>query len=412
MTAPTTRLGAGASLDELIALRRDLHAHPELRFTEHRSREVVRNAVLAAAQRYGVEPELVEVAGTGLVVRVPARRPGRSVLLRADMDAYPVTEATGLPFASTVPGVAHACGHDVHQTVLVGVLAALFADLPESGSVTALFQPGEEIPYGQPSGARTVINEHCLAPSYDAVLGLHTWPDLPAGCVGVNPAISMAAKDAFRLDVTGRAAHVATASRGRDAILAAATLVQALHAAIGRSRDVSSAVGFNIGTITGGASQSQVAPTASMTGTLRNHDPAVRQRLKAVIERVTAGVAASQDVTIELTWSDEMPAVVNDPRLVAMAHDLADDTCEVVSLPSAPLTSDDFALLTDLAPGLYLKLGVADADDPDPAPLHSANFRVNEECLPIGIRALERLTRRTLAEGLPATTDPHRTTQN
>jgi len=412
--------GLACSRDELVALRRDLHAHPELRFTEERTSATIRTAVEELARRFGVAARITEVAGTGLVVEVPA--PGaaphvsggprgvvppaqRRVLLRADMDAYPVTEETGLPFASGTPGVAHACGHDVHMTVLVGVLAELFANPPASGTVTALFQPAEEIPYGQPSGARTVLGEGVLAGSYDAVLGLHSWPDLPAGVLGVNPVISMAAKDAFRLDITGRAAHVATASRGRDAILAAAALVQALHAALGRSRDAGTAVGFNIGTITGGASQSQVAPTASLTGTLRTHEPAVRQRLRTVVEQVAAGTATTHDVGIALTWADEMPAVVNDPRLVALAHGLATPELHVVSLPQAPMTADDFALLTTLGPGLYLKLGSSAPGETEPASLHSAHFQVDEACLDTGITALNRLTRQVLAHGLTRTTD-------
>lgn len=393
----TTSRHRRAVIEQVADLRRELHRHPELRFTETESQRRIAATIAEVAPAAEVSP----VAGTGLVVRLPDRpaRTGRarSVLLRADMDAYPVTEETGLPYASTRSGVSHACGHDVHMATLVGVLAALSDAPPECGSVTALFQPAEEIPYGEPSGARTVLAEGRLADRYDAVLGLHCWPDLPAGRVGVNGRISMAAKDAFRIDVAGTAAHVASASRGRDAILASAALVQSLHAAIARRRDSDDMVGFNVGTLSGGASQSQVAATATMTGTLRTHEPAVRQQLRAVVEQVVRGIATAHDVTATLTWADEMPAVVNDPGLVTLARSLRHEGLDVVDLPRSPLTADDFALLTGLGPGLYLKLGTAAADEPTAAPLHSSGFRVDERCLPVGIRVLELLTRRVLA---------------
>jgi len=394
----TTSRHHQAVIEQVAALRRELHRHPELRFTETESQRRIAEALTDVAPTAEVTP----VAGTGLVVRLPARpaRTGRtpSVLLRADMDAYPVTEETGLPYASTRSGVSHACGHDVHMATLVGVLAALAAAPPECGSVTALFQPAEEIPYGEPSGARTVLAEGKLADQYDAVLGLHCWPDLQAGRVGVDARISMAAKDAFRIDVAGTAAHVASASRGRDAILASAALVQSLHTAIARRRNSDDMVGFNVGTLSGGTSQSQVPATATMTGTLRTHEPAVRQQLRAVVEQAVDGVAIAHDVTATLTWADEMPAVINDPGLVALARSLRTEGLDVVDLPRSPLTADDFALLTGLGPGLYLKLGTAAADEPAPAPLHSSGFCVDEHCLPVGVRVLELLTRRVLAD--------------
>ncbi|MFW6598379.1 M20 metallopeptidase family protein [Propionibacteriaceae bacterium Y2011] len=376
----------------LIELRRHLHANPELRFTERETQAHLQQ-LLGGLEGLAIEP----IAETGLLVHLPDRGPGPSVLLRADMDAYPVTETSGVPFSSRRDGVAHMCGHDIHMTILVGVIDALLSAPPSAGRVTALFQPAEEIPYGQASGAATVVATGRLDDHYDAVLGLHVWPDLPGGTVGVNSPISMAAKDAFQIEVRGVGAHVASAYRGRDAILAASSLVTSLHASMNRRRAAPDMLGFNIGTIHGGASQSLVAPSVEMTGTIRTHDDRVSRQMRALVEDIAAGTARSYDVEVEVTWDGDIPAVVNHPALIRAALGLAEDGLTVTELPRSPMTADDFAWLTRLGPGLYLKLGTATATDPEPAPLHSPDFLADEGAIEVGVTALTTLTRRVLA---------------
>ncbi|WP_283133639.1 M20 metallopeptidase family protein [Rhizohabitans arisaemae] len=380
---------AGDDFDELVRLRRRLHQHPELRFTEHQTAKTLAELLSPLA------PVRAGVAGTGLVVELASQAPGPSVLIRADMDAYPVSDAKDVPYASRNPGVCHACGHDVHMTVAYGVAARLAANPPARGSVTVLFQPAEEIPFGAESGAAKVLATDALADRrFDAVLGLHCWPELPAGAIGVDRHTAMAAKDAFRIELIGRAAHAATPAQGRDAILALSTLVGLLHAAVARGRDPHELVAFNIGTIAGGASQSQVAARAEATGTLRTHDAAARARLKEIIERLARQQAAALDVGIDFTWANEMPAIRNAAELVSLAHAELPGTADVVDLPVPPLTTDDFALLGALGPSLYVKLGVA--GEGAGAPLHSGGFDVDERCLAVGTAALERLTRAVL----------------
>lgn len=384
-------MGAGDSEGQrLIELRRELHRHPELRFTESETaRRIVDRLPPGARIQTGV-------AGTGVVVRIDGERPGAAVLLRADMDAYPVTDVKQVPYASLNPGVTHACGHDVHATVVHGVSRRLLAQPPAAGSVTVLFQPAEEIPFGERSGAATVLESGVFAGQrFDAVLGLHCWPGLPAGEIGVDPGIAMAAKDAFAVRLRGRSAHAATPARGRDAILGMSSLVSALHAAVSRQRDPHDLVAFNVGTVSGGNSQSMVADRADATGTLRTHDPAARERLKAVIARVAEHQAAAFDLGLNFTWANEMPPVINDPSLVALAHAVLPEVAAVVGLTEPPLTTDDFALLGAVGPLLYLKLGVSGG--PGGAPLHSGGFDVDERCLTVGVDALERLTRAVLA---------------
>jgi len=321
------------------------------------------------------------------------------------MDAYPVADGKDVPYASRNPGVCHACGHDVHMTVAYGVAARFAADPPARGSLTVLFQPAEEIPFGERSGAAEVLAEDTFAGQrFDAVLGLHCWPELPAGTVGVDRETAMAAKDAFQVVLHGRAAHAATPARGRDAILGLGTLVSAVHAAVARSRDPHELAAFNIGTIAGGATQSLVADRAEATGTLRTHDPDTRARLKDVIERVARQQAAAFDLGIDFTWANEMPAIHNAPELVALAHRELPAVVQIADLAAPPLTTDDFALLGALGPSLYVKLGVS--GDRGGASLHSAGFDVDERSILAGVDALDRLTRSVLAGALDGPTSP------
>jgi amidohydrolase len=259
--------------------------------------------------------------------------------------------------------------------------------------VAVVFQPAEERPFGEPSGAAAMLADDLFqGDTPHAIIGLHCWPDLRAGNVGVDERVAMGAKDAFRVMLRGRAAHAATPSRGRDAILGMAQLVTALHQNIGRNLDPSDVAAFNIGTIAGGASQSVVPSEARITGTLRTIDTHVRERLRAVIEQTVRGVAATSRLDDELTWADDMPPVLNDARLVERALACATSVLgheHVQRLTSPPMTADDFALFGQLAPTLYLKLGVA-GHGPWPA-LHSGSFDVDERCIETGVVTLTAL---------------------
>lgn len=396
-TATVVTEPVAASPAHLVELRRDLHQHPEPRFVEHRTAGILAERL----ERLGYRVR-TGVGGTGVVGTLEAATPGPWVVLRADMDALPVTDDKTVPYASRTSGVAHACGHDVHMVVVLGVAERLAAQPPSAGRVSVVFQPAEERPFGEPSGAQAMLDDGLFADGVPtAVLGLHCWPGLPAGTVGVDEAIAMGAKDAFSIELRGAAAHAATPSRGRDAILGLGSLIVALHGAMARGLDAADRAAFNIGTVTGGRSQSVLAETASLTGTLRTVDPGVRARLRASVEQVTAGVAQGFGLTSTLRWADEMPPVVNDRRLVALALDAASRAgLDTRSLTDPPMTADDFALLGAQAPALYLKLGVADPAAREWPPLHSGSFDVDERCIGVGIRALHALATEVLTGGL------------
>jgi amidohydrolase len=378
----------------LVALRRDIHRHPELRFQERRTAALVE----AYLRRAGYDVRS-GIGGTGVYASRVGSSPGPHVVIRADLDALPVADLKSVDYASTVDGVAHACGHDVHTVVALGVADLLASGPLPSGRVSFLFQPAEETPFGEPSGALAVLGTGILAdPRPDAILAFHCWPDLPVGTVGIDDRIAMGAKDAFRIVYEGRGAHAATPSRGRDAVLGTAHLISILYGVFVRSLDPGELSSFNIGTVHGGVSQSVVPDRAEVTGTLRTIDPAVRDRLRGEIERVAMGVGTTFALETSVVWADQIPPIVNDPDLVRRAHEaisevLGPEAVRRMTVP--PMTVDDFALLSQGVPALYLKLGVA-GDGAWP-PLHSGDFDVDERAIGVGVAVMYRLCLRLLA---------------
>jgi amidohydrolase len=381
----------------LVALRRDLHRMPELRFKELRTAQLLSERLSAAG--FGIRDG---ICGTGLMASLGNPGATPHVVLRADMDAVPTSDLTAAEYASIVPGVAHACGHDVHMAVVVGAAERLAADGGLCGRLTILLQPAEEIPFGERSGARAMLEVGVLDEPVDAILGLHCWPSLPAGVVGLDGRVAMAAKDAFRIRMLGSSAHAATPSSGKDAILAIGHLVVGLHHLVGREVDPGGRVALNVGTIQGGVTQSVVPAQAEVTGTIRSVDPTVHERIRASIERVASAAAGMVGATADVEWANEMPPVINDPHLVAVAREVLPGVLGpggLRSMDGPPMTTDDFALFAERVPGLYLKLGVASPGAASWPSLHDGRFDVDETSIDIGVDALVALARELLARG-------------
>jgi amidohydrolase len=374
-----------SSMSALIDFRRDLHRFPELRFQEVRTAKLIAEQLQAA----GLRPRTGQ-ARTGVVATLGGEATYPHILLRADIDALPTADLKSVPYASSNPGVAHACGHDVHIAVVLGVAQALAARPTRRGRVTFVFQPAEEIPFGETSGGQEMLDTGVLD-GVDVVLGLHCWPTLDAGVIGVDLDVAMASKMAFRILVTGIGAHAATPSRGRDALLAASAMVGSLHQLLGREVDPGSRVALNVGTFHGGQSQSIVPSEAELTGTIRTVDEGDAARLQNAVERVVVGLADAAGVTVQVEWKNDMPAVRNDNRLVQRALSVlgGSETVAVLALDQPPMTADDFALYARQRPGLYLKLGVRDPSGIRPAPpLHDGQFDVDERAIPAGVSGL------------------------
>ncbi|HVF35347.1 MAG TPA: amidohydrolase [Candidatus Saccharimonadia bacterium] len=403
--AEPARLEALAdSLDaKVIAWRRDVHEHPELGNRETRTAKLVADHL----RSLGLKPE-TGIAHTGVVALLEGGRPGKRVALRADMDALPVTERNSLPFASKATaefrgekvGVMHACGHDTHVAMLMGVAEALVAMKDElAGSVLFVFQPAEEgPPEGEEGGAELMIKEGVLEKyKPDAVLGMHVFSTLAAGTLGVRSGPIMAESDMFTIVVTGRQTHGARPWGGVDPIVAAAHVVTALQTVVSRETDITGTPAVvSVGSIKGGIRYNIIPDSVEMVGTIRTFEIAQRDQIYADIRRIAEHTAQAHGATATITITQRTPVTSNDPALTAQLR----PSLEAVAgkdkvIDSALVTgAEDFGEFSKLVPGMYFYVGAtAPGIDPATAPSnHSPEFMVDEASLGIGMRAMLRAT--------------------
>ncbi len=372
-----------ARREEMVALRRDLHAHPETAFREERTSRLVAERL----RELGLEVA-TGAAETGVTALVRGAAPGPTLMLRADMDALPIQEASDKPYASRTPGVMHACGHDGHTAALVTV-AGILAERRSSlrGQALIVFQPAEE----NMGGARRMIEEGVMAdPPVDRTLGFHLWNGLPVGQVGVKPGPIFAAVDEIELVVKGTGGHGAMPHQTVDPIPIAAQVIGALQLLVSREKHYAKGAVLSIGRIQGGSAFNIIASEVEMRGTLRTFDEAERRRLLARIPEVTAGVCAALNGSFEFRHLQGCPAVVNDPEVAAFVRRVAAGVVGEANLPAVvPSTvGDDMALFQLEAPGCYFLVGSANADAGLDAPHHSAQFDFDEDALSIAAETL------------------------
>jgi len=376
----------------VVAVRRDLHAHPELSNREERTGRLVAEKLRAL----GLEVRY-PVAKTGAVGILRGGRPGGVVALRADIDALPIEETNDLPFKSQVKGVMHACGHDAHTAMLLGtaeVLAGLKARLP--GTVVFLFQPAEEgAPEGEEGGASLMVKEGALDdPKVEAVFGLHVGSWVSAGQAGWSDGPIFASSDTFTIEVEGKTVHGAQPHMGLDPIPVAAEIVQALQLVVSRQIDGRQPRVLTIGRIRGGTRFNIVADRVTMDGTIRTHDAAVRAEIKARMARTVKGVAEAHGTTATLRFLDEgNPPTVND---AALATGVAVPALRRVFGAGAvrlepQMVAEDFPSFGQKAPYFYFILGTRNDAKGIASVNHTAAFDVDEDALPLGVRAMATL---------------------
>ena len=344
---------------ELISLREELHRRPELGNREFATAERI-EAYLADL---GVETE--RVLGTSVIGRLRGGRPGPTAALRADMDALPLTEATGAPFSSENPGVMHACGHDIHMTAALGAAKLLAARRDElRGEVVFLFQPDEE----GSGGARRMIEAGALE-GVDAVFGAHVSPDLPLGCVGVRYGKFYAASDMFTVNVTGRSAHGAEREKGIDALAAAAAMVPELIALPERLGERSV---VTVGTLHAGTADNIIPGSAEMKGVVRTLGPEARQKMRAMLVDTVRDIARLHGAEAETLLRESYPGVVNDDGMTRLAEEaarslLGPDRVRVIEKPT--MTTEDFGYFLMERPGTFYHIGAGCS-----LPLHNPAF--------------------------------------
>lgn len=385
--APSLLEAARLMREDLVGIRRQIHAHPELGFEEHETAALIaaRLGQLGARVRTGV-------ARTGVVAELGDGAP--VVAIRADMDALPLTERTGLPFASRVPGVMHACGHDAHVACALGA-AMLLARRTPAGTVRFLFQPSEEQKGADGrSGAMYLIEEGALA-GVDAVLALHT-RKLPSGSIGVTAGPALAGNDTIRITVRGRAAHAAHPEEGIDAVVAAAHVVLAAQQITSRRTRAGLPAVVSLTTINGGVKENVIAEAVELTGTVRNAGPEHRMALLAELERVLqVGRALGADCRLEVT--EGYPVTCNDAGVTRAIRDAGVELLgpeHVVDLPF-DTWAEDYGYMTSIVPGAMFWLGVTAPSRPEPV-WHSPDFDIDEDALPVGAAVLAAAAQRLL----------------
>lgn len=384
---------------KVIEWRRDLHQHPELSNREFRTAEVVAKHL----KSLGLEVQ-TGVAHTGVVARLKGAKPGPLIALRADMDALPVTERVDLPFASRATdtyrgqtvGVMHACGHDTHVAMLMGVAESL-AKMKDSlaGEVMFVFQPAEEgAPDGEEGGAELMLKQGLFGKHKpDAVFGLHVTSNLPVGMIGVRPGPAMASEDSFSIKVSGRQTHGSRPWNGIDPIVASAQVVSAVQTIVSRRVDVTKAPAVvSFGAINGGIRSNIIPDEVELIGTIRTFDQAMRADIKKLLSQTAADAAAAVGASAETQIKQGYPVTVNSPQLVAEMRPVLEAVVGSAKVlePGLITGAEDFSFYAQEVPGMFFFLGVTPAGK-DPATVasnHSPEFYVDEKALKIGVEAM------------------------
>jgi IAA-amino acid hydrolase len=377
---------ARAIAEQLVEWRRTIHQHPELSFHEERTARYVADVL----QGMGIDIR-TGVGGTGVVGWLGGDSEGRdrpTIALRADMDALPIQEETGLPFASQSPGAMHACGHDAHVACLLGAAALLAETPPPRGKVRFLFQPSEETVDAEGKGGAVRMIDDGAMEGVDAVAGLHTWPEVPVGQVSLSPGPQMAAAGKFRVEIRGQGGHGAAPHQTVDPIVLAAQALVALQTVVSRRLDPLDAGVVTIGTIHGGTQDNIIPESVALTGTLRSLSREVYDQLVREI-RQTLEVVHALGGDFDAAFTTGYPVTDNDPGLTALVTQVAQELLgEDAVIPARPvMKGEDFALLAEQVPGCYLRLGTGFPGEP-PRKHHDPHFDLDERALPIGAAIL------------------------
>ncbi|WP_204114083.1 M20 aminoacylase family protein [Shimia biformata] len=373
--------------EDMKAWRRHLHAHPELTFDCHETAAFV----VERLKEFGVDEIHEGLAKTGVVAIINGQGDGQTIGLRADMDALPMPETTGLPYASTVPGKMHACGHDGHTTMLLGAARYLAETRNFKGRVALIFQPAEE-----GGGGAGVMVEEGIMERFDIaeVYALHNIPGIDLGHFYSTPGPIMAAVDEFHIDIQGVGGHGAYPQETADPVMCAVGIANALQTIVSRNHDTRQEMVVSLTQIHTGSTDNVIPDTAYMNGTVRTFDKDVQAMIIRRMEEIVAGQAASYGVKAELRYEKGYPATVNDADKVAFATDIARE----ISGPDAvqdnvgkEMGAEDFSYMLEARPGAYLFIGQGEGPG-----VHNPNYDFNDEISPIGASFFARLVERAL----------------
>jgi len=367
---------------EVTAWRHDFHAHPEILYDVERTA----GRVAELLRSFGVDEVATGLGRTGVVGIIRGNRPGRTIGLRADMDALPMTEETGLPYASTVPGRMHACGHDGHTAMLLGAAKYLAETRDFAGTVALIFQPAEEGGAGGLAMAKDGLFERW---PIEKVYALHNMPGVEEGRVQTTPGAIMASADFFEITITGKGGHAAWPHNCADPIVAAGQMLSAMQAIVARNADPLKAAVISVTQIAGGTANNVIPDSVKMGGTIRTLDKATHAMVTRRVGEVVEGIAAALGVKAEVSIHAITGVVVNDPKEVELCASVAAGLfgADKVETDMTPLMGgDDFSYMSDLKPACYVFMGNGDS-----AALHTTGYNFNDNIIPLGISYWVRL---------------------
>jgi amidohydrolase len=372
--------------DWLVDIRRTIHMHPELGFEEVETSRLISDWL----EKFGLQVTR-GIAKTGVVGLLQGRRSGKTIAIRADMDALPLNEANPVPYASKIPGKMHACGHDAHVTILLGV-AKFFSSIKEQvkGNIKWIFQPAEE----GGGGGRIMVEEEVLEnPKVDAIFGAHVFPQLPIGKVGVCEGEALAAADRFIIKMIGKSGHAASPHLAKDPILAAGHLITQLHSIVSRNVNPLDSAVITVGKVSGGSAFNIIPDEVELLGTLRSLNSRVREEVKSRIEEVAQGTARSFGTDYRFDFEYGYPVLVNDIQMTKLVKEacskgIGEGNVEHL-IPS--MGAEDFAYYLEKIPGAFFRLGTGNEEKGIIHPYHSSLFDIDEEVLPFGMEMFVRI---------------------
>lgn len=374
-------------LDKIVAYRRDIHAHPELGYNEHRTSALIADTL----ESIGITT-LRGVGKTGVIGIIEGGKPGKVIALRADIDALPMAETTGLAYASVNQGVSHSCGHDMHTAMLLGAAHVLWEIRDQlKGTVKLVFQPAEESnPTG---GAPGMIEDGVLEnPKVDAMVALHVWPQYETGTAAIKPGPMMAASDRIFIDVKGRSSHGSAPEDGVDAIVMASAVVGALQTIVSRNVGPLDSAVVTIGKISGGDRYNVICSDVSLEGTVRNLNPTVRNAMPERIERIVSGVTSAMGGSYQFRYVNGYPPVVNDKAMADMVLGSMQKVLGAGAMvpERSALGGEDFSFFCERLPCAYFWLGCRKPGVPfdQISPIHNGGFSPDENALPIGVEII------------------------
>ncbi|MEK4997459.1 amidohydrolase [Paenibacillus sp. FSL H7-0918] len=387
MTSKAKELSAEALEEELIGIRRHLHRHPELSNEEYGTTEYI----ISLLERAGVR--IVEYGlSTGVIAEIGGKKPGSVIALRADIDALPIQEESGVSFASLYSGKMHACGHDFHTAALIGAAYQLKQREQQlQGTVRLLFQPAEE----KAQGAQRIIASGALE-DVRAVIGLHNKPDLPVGTIGIKGGPLMAAADGFVIEVQGGSSHAAVPEAGIDPIVAASHIVTAFQSIVSRNVSPLQSAVVSVTQIHSGNSWNIIPEKAVLEGTIRTFDETVRSKVLERFQEVAVGVAAALGAEATVRWIEGPPPVINDPSLAALGVESVEALGYRAIQPELSLAGEDFAFYQRVVPGLFVFVGTEGSQE-----WHHPAFNLDERALPVAARFLADVAVRSLVQYSP-----------